>query len=170
MAAQINKLIDSTKRVVYKFTSDVPEVTRTQKIDAGSLFGALNSNNTLLADSGVRKAAYRLTLKNLWYDVGGGSVTMSVDGDAGSNTVVIMSGQNQLLPDLASDTLTIDILNGTANSTGNVFLQTLGQAANTGYTIIADFRKNPLDFNAGQLSDPMAFNAGPRAGGGGTGF
>lgn len=182
MGAEVNKLIDTSKRVVYKFTSDVPETPRVLKIDAGSLLGALNTTNQLLSNDpgNNRKSKYRLALKAIWYDInpvttgsgaGGGHVELSVDGDAGVNSVMHICGQGNMIFDLGSDTLTIDLVNGVANTTGNVFLCTNGfLGGNNSYTIIADFRKNAEDYNAGQFNDPMAFNAGPRSGGGGTGF
>jgi hypothetical protein len=156
---QVTKIIDSTKRVVFKLVGSTSEA-RTLKIDAGSLTGALNANNQLLSGgaSTDRKPQYRLSLKNIFYDCGpGGSVEISTDGDANANTLLYISGQNQMGFNLGGEDLVLDTA-ASPNTTGNIYIQTNGFVANQAYTIIADFRKKAEDFNQGQFTDPIAFN------------
>ena len=165
MANTTVKLVDSGKRLVLKIVSDNVEGARILKLDAGSLYGAMNANNMLLLSNGTdRKAKYRLALKNAWYDIGGGAgaIVLSTDGDAGVNSIVTFSGQGTFSPTMMGDPFTIDF-GAAANTTGNVWLNTLGVAAANGpFSLILDFRKHPEDYSQGQFEDPTAFNRSPR--------
>ena len=159
--AQIQKIVDTSSRVVYKFVGNSTE-SRVIKIDTGLLRGAMNANNMFSANAGDdRKPQYRLSLKNIKYDVGSGIVELSSDGDANANTIMYLSGQNSMGFDEGGAPVSLDC-GSFANSTGNIWLSYSGSSANS-YTVIADFRKNPSDFSQGALEDPMAFNAGNRA-------
>lgn len=147
-------IIDSTKRLVIKLTGTTDE-TRVLKVDPGSLSNALNANGQIITGTD-RKSTYRMALRRVDYAVQSGSVILETDGDAG-NTIVTLSGSNVL--DMVGASEPYSIQTGAhANSTGNVYLTTVG-FANTAYTVIADFRKHPEDFDQGQTADPTAFNA-----------
>jgi hypothetical protein len=158
MANTTQKLIDTERRVVYKFTGNATE-TPVLKIDAGGLDYALNTTNQLLSGGGARKNLYRLALKKIIYDVapgqgaGNGYVEIYWTG-APNTTMVTLSGVGKM--DFAEGGDGIVILNNATGSTanGNVGLQTVNFAA-TGcsYTIIADFRKHAEDYN----TQPAAF-------------
>ena len=47
---------------------------------------------------------------------------------------------------------------GAAGHTGNIVLSTMNMAANAGYTIIIDLKKDPKKFNQGQIGRPKDFN------------
>jgi len=152
MANTTQKLIDTERRVVYKFTGNTAEPA-VLKIDAGSLNFALNVNNQLLGSGTDRKNIYRLALKKVIYDVapgqaaGNGYVELYWTGTPNS-TMVTLSGVGKM--DFAEGGDGIVVLNNStgAGSNGNVGLQTVNFAS-TGcsYTIIADFRKFLEDYN-----------------------
>lgn len=151
MANTSQKLVDSERRVVYKWTGNTAEPA-VLKIDAGALNFSLNANNQLLGSGTDRKTTYRLSLKKVIYDVaagqaGNGYVELYWTGTP-NQTLVTLSGQGQM--DFAEGGDGIIILNNAsgAGSNGNVGLQTVNFAA-TGcsYTIIADFRKHSEDYS-----------------------
>lgn len=151
MANTSQKLVDSERRVVYKWTGNTAEPA-VLKIDAGALNFSLNANNQLLGSGTDRKTAYRLSLKKVIYDVvagqaGNGYVELYWTGTP-NQTLVTLSGQGQM--DFAEGGDGIIILNNAsgAGSNGNVGLQTVNFAA-TGcsYTIVADFRKHSEDYS-----------------------
>jgi hypothetical protein len=151
MANTSQKLIDSERRVVYKFTGNSAEPSII-KIDAGALNFSLNANNLLLGSGADRKSIYRLALKKIIYDVapgqasGNGYVELYWSGTP-NQTMVTLSGRGQM--DFAEGGDGIVITNNAtgAGANGNVGLQTVNFAS-TGcsYTIIADFRKQLDDY------------------------
>lgn len=156
MANNSQKLIDSTRRVVYKLTGDAAE-TRVLKIDAGALAYSLNANNYIMTGSD-RKSNYGLALKKVIHSVSGGYVEISTDGDTG-NTIINLSGAGTMALAEGGEPMTINCASY-ANSTGNIFLAMVGGSgspANT-YTVILDFRKLPYSYDQGQTADPKAFN------------
>jgi len=152
MANTTQKLIDTERRVVYKFTGNTAEPA-VLKIDAGSLNFALNVNNQLLGSGTDRKNIYRLALKKVIYDVapgqaaGNGYVELYWTGTP-NTTLVTLSGTGKM--DFAEGGDGIVLLNNAtgAGANGNVGLQTVNFAS-TGcaYTLIVDFRKNSEDYN-----------------------
>jgi len=153
MANTSQKLIDSERRVVYKWTGNTAEAA-VLKIDAGALNFSLNANNQLLASGTDRKSIYRLALKKVIYDVapgqdsGNGYVELYWTGTP-NQTMLTLSGQGQM--DFAEGGDGIVITNNAtgAGANGNVGLQTINFAS-TGcsYTIIADFRKYSSDYGS----------------------
>lgn len=151
MANTSQKLIDTERRVVYKWTGNTAEAA-VVKIDAGALNFSLNANNQLLGSGSDRKTIYRLALKKIIYDVaagqaGNGYVELYWTGTP-NQTMLTLSGQGQM--DFAEGGDGIIIVNNStgAGANGNVGLQTINFAA-TGcaYTIIADFRKHSEDYS-----------------------
>lgn len=152
MANTIQKLVDSERRVVYKFTGNTAE-TAVLKIDAGSLNFSLNANNQLLGTGTDRKSMYRLALKKIIYDVapgqaaGNGYVELYWTGTP-NTTMVTLSGVGKM--DFSEGGDGIVILNNAtgAGANGNVGLQTVNfTGTSCSYTIIADFRKFLDDYN-----------------------
>jgi hypothetical protein len=152
MANTSQKLIDSERRVVYKWTGNTAEAA-VLKIDAGALNYSLNANNQLLGSGTDRKSIYRLLLKKVIYDVapgqasGNGYVELYWTGTP-NQTILTLSGQGQM--DFAEGGDGIVITNNATGSgaNGNVGLQTVNFAS-TGcsYSIIADFRKHSEDYS-----------------------
>ena len=151
MANTSQKLIDTERRVVYKWTGNTAE-SAVIKIDAGALNFSLNANNQLLGSGTDRKGTYRLSLKKVIYDVAAGQAANGYVelywAGTPNQTIVTLSGQGQM--DFAEGGDGIVIFNNAtgAGANGNVGLQTVNFAG-TGcaYTIIADFRKNSEDFS-----------------------
>jgi len=151
MANTSQKLIDSERRVVYKWTGNTAEPSAL-KIDAGALNFSLNVNDQLLGTGTDRKALYRLSLKKVIYDVapgqaaGNGYVELYWVGTP-NQTMLTRSGCGQM--DFAEGGDGIVILNNAsgAAANGNVGLQTVNFAASGAYTIIADFRKHSEDYS-----------------------
>ena len=153
MANTSQKLIDSERRVVYKWTGNSAEPA-VVKIDAGALNFSLNANNLLLGSGTDRKSLYHLALKKIVYDVapgqasGNGYVELYWTGTP-NQTMVTLSGRGEM--DFAEGGDGIVITNNAtgAGANGNVGLQTVNFAS-TGcsYTIVADFRKQLDDYNS----------------------
>lgn len=161
MANSVTKLIDSNKRLVVRLHGDAAETAPALKIDAGSLNFSLNANNRLLGSGTDRKSNYRLELKKVMYnvvsDVNGAYVKLSYNGDT-PNTLISLGGSGSMeFLGGTSDSFTVNN-SVTANSTGNLFLQTVGFSGNTAYTIFLDFRKRPEDYDQGQTVAPTDFN------------
>ena len=148
MTNTVVKIIDSNKRVVYKLVGDAAEA-RTLKIDAGKLNFALNTTNIIDTTGTDRKATYGLDLKRITYDVKGSSIELSTSGDASVNTFLILYGAGTMALDEGTNPMYINV-SAVANSTGNVFLQSIGGAptgVSNSYSIILDFRKNPAHYD-----------------------
>lgn len=152
MANTSQKLIDSERRVVYKWTGNTAEAA-TLKIDAGALNFSLNANNQLLGSGTDRKGIYRLSLKKVIYDVapgqpsGNGYVELYWTGTP-NQTMLTLSGCGQM--DFAEGGDGIVILNNAtgAGANGNVGLQTVNfGSTGCAYTIIVDFRKHSEDYS-----------------------
>ena len=100
MANTSQKLIDSERRVVYKWTGNTAEAA-VLKIDAGALNFSLNVNDQLLGTGTDRKALYRLSLKKVIYDVapgqaaGNGYVELYWVGTP-NQTMLTLSGCGQM--------------------------------------------------------------------------
>jgi len=160
MANTSQKLIDSTRRVVYSFTGDAAEV-RTLKINPGTLAFSMNANNRILGAGTDRKSQYRLALKKVIYSINGGPsdgfLQISTDGDASPNTMLNLSGSGVMAFAEGGDDFTL-AFPVAANSTGNIYFSTSTFFGNCSYSVIMDFRKNPADFDQGQTADPTAFN------------
>lgn len=161
MTNNITKLVESQKKYLVRLTGDVSE-PRGLKIDAGALAFALNLNSKVMGIATDRKAQYRLYLKSITYDVQSGDpngyIILSSDGDAGINTIITLSKADHKDFNQGGEPYVIPA--AAANSTGNIFLQTIGFQGNSAYTIIADFRKDARDYDQGQTADPVAFNSG----------
>lgn len=164
MASSTIKILDNTKRVIYKFTGVGDSNARSLKIDPATLQGALNANNLLLGSGADRKSIYRLALKCVYSDVAGGAasyVELSTSGDAGANTLWTFGlGQSKTPFNEGGEPFNIMVDTSlVANTTGNIFLQPMLVGTANAYSIIVEFRKHPEDFSQGQIEAPVSFNA-----------
>lgn len=165
MATFTTQIIKDTSRTVLVkicgFELTVDE-NSPHKLAANSFFGALNSNNQILAThGGVEKDYYDLSLYRLWYDVSfnveaSACLTWSADVQVpiftmGWSGIYNEDGVWAVIPNSAK---------GTANCKGDIGLVTSGVKSGS-YTIIAEFVKNNNDYNSGHLTEPGAFNAPP---------
>ena len=164
-------LKDTNQKAVIKltaqFTDGVPE-SNTFRIQANTLYGALDSNRTNLLTTPGNSGPlsyYGLEVTKLWYDVnmwnsnGKGHVDLYWYGrGGGSNNAVIFSASD--IGNFDEHGSYANIKNNAINPTGDIGVSTIGQQANCSYTIVIELRKDNHDYSRGQLEDPAAFNYG----------
>ena len=160
-------LKDDTQHAVIKITGEFDgsgQENNVSRIQANTLYGALNTANTLLSGSGTAKSYYGLTLHRLWYDVDtAGDVQLfwrnTASSDAGDGTpIMFMQGNGEY--DGNGNWITIKNPAVTANNNGDIAIRTRGQQANASYTIVIELRKDNAHYQRGQFNDPAAFNYG----------
>ena len=170
-------LKDTTQKTVIKltgvFTDNVPE-SNVNRVTANSLFGALDNSLANALSSRANTGSlpyYGLEVTKLWYDV-------NMYNTSGKGHVQLFwSGNNATAGVSANDAMIItaadignwdehgsyaNIMNNSPSPYyGNIGIRTVGQVANSSYTIIMELRKNNAHYERGQLEDPAAFNYGP---------
>ena len=145
------------------------------RIQANALFGALATNNYLVANNqggaaNTTLTYYDLQLTGLKYfvnfptaTVGGielfwnGGGTSQAAQYANSSTIMHLNSQGEFgmgeqLP---------SILNNAISPTGDIGIYSTGASSNSAYTLIISLRKNNAMYQRGQFSDPAAFNYKP---------
>ena len=124
------KLKDHATAWAYAFVneSDGTGESNIKKVDA----------NTLIASTGDG-ASQRLTVNKIaWTIAGANSKVKLMWGGTGANTFAILTGTGTF--DLATN-LTTPFVNTTANTTGDIYLSTLGFTAGATYTIVMEGKK-----------------------------
>ena len=173
MAQTAIKLIDTHRKVVWKFTGTGDASGRVLKIDTGSLYGALNANSQLLGAGTDRLPTYRLLLKSIEYDIGSAASTtvgsfleICNDSNNTSNTILTLSPNSGRWPfNEGGEPIVIDCANpngASSTANGNIYFNIQLTGTSNSYTVIMDFRKDPTHYDQGQFTDPMAFNRSPR--------
>jgi hypothetical protein len=163
MANSTTRIVDSTRRLVLKMHGDANEAS-ILKVDPATLAFALNANSVIISAGADRRPQYRMALKKVYYDVQSGDsrgyVRVHTDGGANiANTLFTVSGTGTLsFRSDDGDSLAISTDQLGLSTTGNIFLTAVGFSGNAFYTIVADFKKDNRDFDAGQTADPKAFN------------
>jgi len=134
-AVTSQKLIDDDRILVYKFTniSDGSGEASVQKIDVSGL-----DTNSL------GETCARITLTQLWYDIGG--LRVALEWDATSNVVCAILG-GSAAAGVVSGHFDFQKFGGVANNagsgiTGDLDLTTHGHTAHDHYTIVAEFIKS----------------------------
>jgi len=168
---------DTNQQAIIKLTGIFDGTTQeanTKRIQANSLFGALNSNSTpSLLNQGSTQVGtalpyYGLTFSRIWYDTNIGNkqsgttpgvitVSWSATNAANSANVFYITGTSTWSD--SANWATIPN-NAGVDRTGDVGITTSGAVAGTAYTIIIEFRKDNTHYQRGHLSDPAAFNYG----------
>jgi len=162
-------LKDTTEHAVVKITaawSDSTQEDNPNRIDASSLYGALNANATpgLLTSGGSELSYYGLSVNRIWYDTTNattGDVELYWNADPVYN-LMILSGNSEY--DGAGNWITIPNAAKANNATGcngDIGIRTRGMVANTSYTIIMELRKDNQYYQRGQFNEPAAFNYPP---------
>jgi hypothetical protein len=155
-----HKIIDENKRALikYSFLSDGSQVSNTILMDASSLVNAMNANNMLMVSNTHQKSLYRTTIKRIWgHAKANGHFNLQWHGDANNSIIRFSSGSFDYNFDAYSSGGVIP--NPEANSNGDILISTGGgMLANDYFTILVDLKKDAKDFQAGQLTDPVAFN------------
>ena len=158
---------DTTEHAVIKLTGKFDgsgQEDNPHRISANTLYGALNTDNTLLADGGTAKNYYGLSIHRLWYDCVN-PVSADVDLYWNANptvTAFLISGTYEY--DGAGNFITIpnaaNNVVGITDCNGDIGIRTRGFGANTSYTILIELRKHNEYYQRGQFNDPAAFNYG----------
>lgn len=155
------KIIDTNKKSVIKLTGMFDgsgQEANTKRIQANTLFGALDANNNLLITGNTAKTYYELSLFKCWFDINtSGYIQLYWTGD--TNTPLLnLSGCGEY--NLNSGQPSIKNNNSSANTTGDIGITSVGMIANNSYTIILELHKNSSYYNYGQLTEPSVFNYG----------
>jgi len=159
-------LKDTTQKSVIKLTGLFDgasgDETNTARIQANSLFGALDSSRAnLLSDSANTGPLnyYGLGIEKIWYstsNISGISLYWSAD----TSIPAFRIAGNGAYNDSGNMITIMNEANGLANCNGNIGITTTQSGANGQYTIIVELRKDNYDYERGQLSEPAAFNYG----------
>ena len=155
---------DTTEHAVIKLTGKFDgsgQEDNAHRIQANTLYGALNTANTLLSGGGTAKPYYGLTIHRLWYDcVNPQSADVELYWTADTTiTAFFMSGTYEY--DGAGNFITIpNAAQGTANCSGDIGIRTRGMVANNSYTLLIELRKQNEYYQRGQFNEPAAFNYG----------
>ena len=155
---------DTTEHVVIKLTASFDgsgQESNTSRIQANSLYGALNANATpgLLSSGGSALAYYGLSLNRLWYDCGSGG-DVQLFWKANTNIPLIIMNGNGEYDGMGNWTTIPNNAKGTAGCNGDIGVVTRGMAANDSYTMVVELRKENEYYQRGQFNDPAAFNYG----------
>jgi len=153
-----DRLIDTNRRALLKITGTLDsDMSDLVVVDASTLGQAMNANNLLMVSNTHPKSLYRVSVSRIWGDTTiDGYLTLQFDGDDNLIQTISTGAFNMDLDGVLAG----DIDNDVANTTGDITLSGVGIGANDSYTIYIDMRKDPRDFNYGQLNDPAAFNYG----------
>lgn len=172
--ASSTKIIDTQKRVVYKFLGNTDEASGVYnlKVDAGSLNFALSNTGAIynsvsgIATSNTRQTRYELAIKKVIYSISsnntsGNLLEIAADGyslaGTNSNTILILSGSGEMKFAEGGDSFTVNNI-PLSTSTGNINFRIPVATTGLSYTVIVDFRKNPTNYDQGAAADPTAFN------------
>lgn len=129
------------------------------KIQANTLYGALNTTGGQLSVSGNSLPYYDLQVNRCWYDVSGNGSAELVWSSDTPQPIFCMTSTGEY--DGMGNWVTIpNNSRGQANSNGNIGIITYGMSANQGYTIVLELRKNNQMYQRGQFDDPASFNYG----------
>jgi hypothetical protein len=158
---------DTTERAVIKLTGKFDgsgQEDNPNKISANSLYGALNTDGTLLSEGGTPLDYYGLSIHRLWYDTVN-ATTSDVELYWNANPTIgalMLSGTYEY--DGNSNWVTLPNAaygaDGVSDCNGDIGIRTRGMVANTSYTIIIELRKDNAYYQRGQFNDPAAFNYG----------
>jgi|TARA_R110000787_G_C13043538_1_gene405728 hypothetical protein len=134
-AVTSQKLVDTDKKLVFKFTniSDGSGEASVLKVDVSGL----NTN-----DQG--ETCTRVTLSQLWYDIGG--IRVALEWAASTNVVCVVLG-GSAAAGVVSGHFDFREWGGVSNNagsgiTGDLDLTTHGHTAHDHYTIVAEFVKS----------------------------
>lgn len=154
------KLIDTTHRTLIKIVGTGGTDANTVLIDAASLAYSLNANSKILNSGTDRKSTYKTTIKRIWGQgqiASNAIVTLKWKDDTNSPIVTFGTGQFDYNFDSEGMTGAIKTPVG-ANATGNIIFTSTATTGDA-WTLFIDLKKDNRDYDAGQTSDPTAFNA-----------
>jgi hypothetical protein len=158
-------LKDTTEHAVIKLTAKFDgsgQEDNPNRISANSLYGALNTDGTLLSVGGDPLDYYGLSVHRVWYDcVNPQAADVELYWNANPvQNIMLISGTYEY--DGAGNFITIpNVAKDTSSCNGDIGIRTRGMTANNSYTIIMELRKHNEYYQRGQFNDPAAFNYGP---------
>lgn len=155
---------DTTEKAVIKLTGKFDgsgQEDNASRIQANTLYGALDANNNLLVPGNTAKPYYGTTLFRFWCDCvnpNGADVELYWNATP-PQTIVFVSGNHVYNGE--GNWVALPPANTAAPGlTGDIGIRTRGMAANNSYTIILELRKQNEYYQRGQFNDPGAFNYG----------
>lgn len=168
------KLMDGTRQGRFLLTGQFDGASGQEagvlKINSWGLNGALsNATNgrQLLASAlngSYNRGQYLLTITKIQHVISpGGLVTLHLAntprGPITTNTLVQLAGSGEIGAGRGEELLLdLNRFADSANMSGNILLSTSAMGANSGYTIVIDFIKDPTKFDQGQITRPTDFN------------
>ena len=161
-------LKDDTQRCIIKLTGSFDgtgQESNTARIQANTLYGALDANNIPLrsmSSSNIAKPYYGLSIFRVWYDCANNGDVELYWRASTNKTIFFLNGNGEY--DGNGNWITIpNNAANTAGATGDIGIVTRNMAAGDSYTIIIDARKENEYYQRGQFNDPAAFNYGAYA-------
>lgn len=142
--------------------------TNTARIQANTLYGALDANNvplrSALSASNTAKPYYGLSIEKIWFEAnfqGTGHARLYWNAST-PKTIIGISGQGVGEYNGQGNWITIPNNSaGTAGSNGDIGITTFGaNVANSTYNVVLELRKDNAYYDRGQFTDPAAFNYG----------
>ena len=143
--------------------------TNTARIQANTLYGALDANNvplrSSLSTSNTAKPYYGLAIEKIWFEAnfsGTGHARLYWNATT-PKTIIGVTGQGVGEYNGQGNWITIpNNAAGTAGATGDIGVTTYGaNVANSTYNVIFELRKDNAHYDRGQFEDPAAFNYNP---------
>lgn len=155
---------DTNQKAVIKLTGQFTDGTQeanTARIQANTLYGALDANGNFLVSGNTSLDYYGLEISKVWYDVNvsGGHVSLFWSGNGGgvNNSPILVTSKTGNWNEHGSYS---NITNNAVDPNGDIGIETVGASANSSYSIIIELRKDNSTYSRGQLEEPAAFNYG----------
>ena len=162
-------LKDTTQKAVIKLTANFDgsgQENNVSRIQANTLFGALDANNvplyTSLSVSNTALPYYGITISRIGYNIASqqkGYVELFWSASNPANNKPIFN--MDLCGQYSEEQGMVTIQNNAVGATGDIGVQTVGLVANCAYTLIVELRKDNAYYDRGQFHDPAAFNYPP---------
>jgi hypothetical protein len=166
-------LKDTTQKATIKITGFFDGLSgdeaNTVRIQANTLYGALDANNvplrTSLSQSNTAKPYYGLAIEKIWFEAnfsGTGHARLYWNATT-PKTIIGITGQGIGEYNGQGNWITIPNNSaGTPGSNGDIGITTFGaNVANSTYNVILELRKDNTYYDRGQFTDPAAFNYTP---------
>ena len=157
-------LKDTTEKAIIKLTANFDgsgQENNVARIQANTLYGALDANNNLLVSGNTAKPYYGLSISRIGYNIASqqkGYIELSWTAANTAQSVPIMN--MDLCGEYSEDQGMITIPNNAPNATGDIGVCSFGLVANSAYTLFIEIRKDNAYYQRGQFNDPAAFNYG----------
>lgn len=158
-------LRDTTEKAIIKLTANFDgsgQENNVARIQANTLYGALDANNNLLITGNTAKPYYGLSISRIGYNIASqqkGYIELSWTSANTAQSVPIMN--MDLCGEYSEDQGMISIPNNAPYATGDIGVQSVGLGANCAYTLFVEIRKDNAYYQRGQFNDPAAFNYAP---------